>query len=138
MYGKVEYNELGLPLCEICGEAHHRLLRHVWLRHKISARDYKKMHGLPLKKGICSKETADKMREMIKSNFDSIVKANLLEKGAKHRFDKGNPGRTKDKIPPAEMERLKTLYTHKKVSSRFNLDELLGTERLSKLKSGNA
>jgi hypothetical protein len=73
----------------------------------MNEKEYKKMFGFDLGKGICSKESS-----MLSSNWNAlyrskVVEENLLKKGVKTRFEKGSKGRTKDKISPATMKRLK-------------------------------
>lgn len=106
-YGIIEYNEVGYPKCEICGEHFKRVLSHVRQAHFISEREYKATYGFDLKKGICSKESSEKTREKTLLNFDRCVKKNLLDKGELSRFKKGSKGRTKDKVSAQTKKRLK-------------------------------
>ena len=76
-YGKVEFDISGNPICEICGKAYSRVLSHVRQVHDMSARDYKKKFGFDLKKGICSKESAEKTRKHTMSNYESVIKKKL-------------------------------------------------------------
>jgi hypothetical protein len=106
-YGKIEYNEYGLPKCEICGEHYHRVTAHARQVHGLSAREYKKEFGLDLIKGICSKESAERTRVKTMSNFDTVIYENLLKAGEQSRFKKGCKGRTIDKVSPQTLKRLK-------------------------------
>lgn len=106
-YGEIEYNELGLPKCEICGEYYHRVTAHARQVHGLSALEYKREFGLDLNKGICSKESSQKTRVQTMSNYDKVIGKNLLISGEKTRFKQGYKGRTKDKISPQTLKRLK-------------------------------
>lgn len=107
-YGKIEYNDEGLPMCEICGEHFNRVSAHVRQIHGMSAREYKKHYGFDLIKGICSKESAERTRVTTIANFDKVIAENLIKGGEKTRFKDGCKGRTKDKISPQTLRRLKT------------------------------
>ncbi len=106
-YGVVEYNQDGLPKCEICGEHFKRVITHARQVHLISEREYKKQFGLDLKKGICSKESSSKSRQATMANYDQCVASNLIEKGSESRFNNGNMGRTRDKVSAQTRARLK-------------------------------
>jgi len=97
-YGKLEYNELGLPKCEICGNFFHRVASHARQKHNISAFDYKNLFGLNNNQGICSKESALKTRIKTIANFNTVIVSNLLKNGANTRFKKGYKGRTRDVV----------------------------------------
>jgi hypothetical protein len=107
MYGQVEYNEEGLPMCEICGQHFDRILTHARIKHDISAKDYKQSFGLDVKKGICSQRSRELSRERVMENYDKVVKENLIANGVKTRFYKGGKGRTIDKVSFQTMLRLK-------------------------------
>lgn len=104
-YGKIEYNEDGLPMCEICGGFYNRVLVHARQAHNIEEREYKQQFGLDLKKGICSKESATKSRIAVYNNLDQVEKN--LEKGAKYRYTEGSEGRTKEMVSAQTKARLK-------------------------------
>jgi hypothetical protein len=106
MHGIIEYNEDGLVKCEICGQFFKRPLTHVRQKHFLEEREYKQQFGFDLKKGICSKESSAISREKIFANYDRCIKRNLA-KGEKHRFKKGDKGRTKDKVSAQTRNRLK-------------------------------
>ena len=106
-YGKIEYNDEGLPKCEICGKHFHRVTAHVRQVHGLSAREYKLQFGLDLIKGICSKESAEKSREKAMSNYDKVIAENLIQCGEETRFKKGAVGRTRDKVSQQTLNRLK-------------------------------
>lgn len=106
-YGIIEYNEDGQPKCEICGEYFNRVIVHARQKHEINEKEYKKKFGFDLKKGICSKESAEKSRERLFDNYDKCVTGNLLKKGEKSRFKPGSDGRTQDKVSEQTKIRLK-------------------------------
>ena len=106
-YGVIEYNEEGLVKCEICGEYFHRVISHVRQKHNISAIEYKEKFGFDKHKGICSKKSAMLSRQKTLDNYHRCITNNLLVKGKKTRFKKGDKGRTRDKISEQTMIRLK-------------------------------
>jgi hypothetical protein len=108
MYGEIEYNEEGLPMCELCGKHFKRVLNHVRMKHDgMSEKEYKKMFGFDIGKGICSKESAELSRKYVEKYYDKVVAANLISNGEKTRFIKGSQGRTRDKVSAQTMNRLK-------------------------------
>ena len=106
-FGKIEYNENGQPKCDICGNHFNRVISHVRQKHQINEKEYKKMFGFDLKKGICSKESSEKTRLKTLDNYDKCIGNNLITKGYKTRFNKGDEGRTKDKVSEQTRIRLK-------------------------------
>lgn len=97
-YGKIEYDEAGKPICEICGKSFKRVLAHVRQKHDMNEREYKLEFGFDLRKGICSKESSEATRRKTLENYDKVIKENLLKGGKKSRFKVGSEGRTKDKV----------------------------------------
>lgn len=107
-YGKVIYNEEGMPICPICAsdgtnkhgktKGYKKLLGHVWQMHGVSADEYKEMYGLDKNKGILCEETRKKHRENVINNYEKVVADNLLKKGQKSRFKENNKGRTKEQV----------------------------------------
>lgn len=77
-YGIIEYDENGLPKCEICGKHFKRVLTHVRQKHGITEREYKLQFGFDLKKGICSKESSDLSRKHVYDNYDQCISKNLI------------------------------------------------------------
>lgn len=105
-YGIIEYNEDGLPKCEICGKFFDRVISHVRQKHEMNEREYKKEFGFDLKKGICSKESSEKTRVRTLENYDKVIDLNLVTKGVKTRFRQGHEGRTRDKVSEQTRIRL--------------------------------
>lgn len=97
-YGVIEYNKDGKPKCELCGRHFNRVISHVRQKHEMNEREYKQMFGFDLKKGICSKESAEKSRDATMKNFDKCIVFNLLVRGEHSRFAQGSQGRTKDMV----------------------------------------
>ena len=82
----------GKIACLLCGLYYKKPLSHVWQRHGINEREYKKQFGLDHKKGICSEETKEILRDHIKKNYNLVVEKNLLKNGKKSRFKKNGVG----------------------------------------------
>lgn len=59
-YGVVDEDAEGL-LCHECGERHPHLGLHAWRRHGITARRYREIHGLHLRRGLVSAEIREKV-----------------------------------------------------------------------------
>jgi hypothetical protein len=111
-YGQIEYNLAGLPKCEICNQYYHRVLCHVRQKHHMTEREYKKMFGFDLIRGITSLVSKEKSRAAVLNNFETVVTKNLLCKGKDSRFKNGHTGRTKELVSKQTQIRLKNrLYT---------------------------
>ncbi len=110
-YGIIEYDEDGNPKCEICGEHFSRVILHARQKHKITEREYKIQFGLNLKKGVCSKQSAQRSRNKVFENYDKCVGKNLNILGEASRFKEGSEGRTKEKV--SEQTRI-SLVNHAK------------------------
>ena len=106
MYGQIEYNEIGMPKCELCGAYFHRVLSHVRQAHSMNEKDYKKAFGFDTTKGICSEKSAEKTRKTTLKSYDICIGKNLIANGKKTRFIKGCEGRTKDKVSAQTYARL--------------------------------
>lgn len=112
-YGKIEYNDDGLPMCEECGMFFHRVTAHARQVHKISARDYKIKHGLDVGAGVCSEQSKELARQRVMENYDLCIAKNLIKGGKKTRRKKGDPGRTKDQISAQTMAELQVRLLNK-------------------------
>lgn len=106
-YGIIEYDDEGKPICEICKKSFKRVLSHVRQKHFISEKEYKLTFGFDLGKGICSKESSEKSREAVYSNYDKCISKNLIASGNKTRFSEGYEGRIADKVQEQTRIRLK-------------------------------
>ena len=72
--------------CLECGKYYKRVCRHVNQVHGLTAREYKELHGLDVKRGLLT--TAD--RETMAEHTTQNGTINNLQKGAKYRFVKGH------------------------------------------------
>lgn len=106
-YGIIEYDDNGLPKCEICGKYFKRVLPHVRQKHDMSEKEYKLQFGFDLKKGICSKESSELSRQKTYDNYDKCISKNLIIGGLNTRYADGDEGRTKDKVSEQTRLRLK-------------------------------
>ena len=110
--GVIRYDEDGNPICEICNKSFKRVISHVRQKHDMNEREYKKTFGYDLKKGICSKKSAELSREKVFENYEKVVEKNLIKKGVKSRFTDGHKGRTKDKVSEQTLIRLKGQFKY--------------------------
>ena len=72
--------------CLICGKEYIVVCGHVRQAHKISAYEYKKMFGLPNKKGIIPDKHRELLRAYTKNNW---IAENLAKLWEKTRYKKG-------------------------------------------------
>lgn len=96
-YGEVSY-KYGKPVCHICGKYFDKLMTHVRQKHNMTAYEYKKEFGLDVTKGIVSERYKELKRQKVMEHYDLCIKQNLIKKGAGTRYQKGSPGRTRDKM----------------------------------------
>lgn len=95
-YGVIEYNEAGLPKCEICGKPFKKLLAHVYQKHGLLKREYKKQFGLALNKGILCNESYLKIRKSTMKRASFI--SNNIKMLKEYQFEKGCKGRTREHV----------------------------------------
>ncbi len=88
--GILRYDNDGKPICEICGRSFHRLGRHVYQAHDMTARQYKEHYGLDVSMGLISDESKAKIQQAVERNYEIVVERNLLEKGKETRFQEGH------------------------------------------------
>lgn len=105
-FGEVSYDKDGKVICHICGKAYDKVVSHVYYKHGMIAREYKRKFGLDVGKGLCSEETKEILRGHVKTYYDSVVMINLMENGSKTRFEKGSKGRTKDMVSEQTKRKL--------------------------------
>ncbi len=141
MKGIIEYNDEGLPKCEICGNYFKRVLSHVRQKHNLNEREYKLKYGFDLKKGICSFQSSLLSREKVLQNYDLCINKNLLSKGETTHFKKGHKGRTKDQVSLQTKlmlkERLKEPEMIKAMQESGRKVGKSGLGNLAKLKNKN-
>lgn len=78
-------------VCRICDKTFKHLGSHIWMKHKMTARDYKSKFSLPFKMGLVSEDIRIKQQDANERNW-SKVKKNLTKSGIKYRFKKGRTG----------------------------------------------
>jgi hypothetical protein len=131
MYGIIEYDNDGKPICEICKKSFNRVLSHVRQKHFISEKEYKLTFGLDIGKGICSKESSERSRNATLANYDTCIGKNLLAGGSKTRFAIGSEGRPKDKVQEQTRIRLKEhLKDPRMVAAMFKSGRRVGKSGL--------
>jgi len=84
--GKVE--------CKLCGRFYHKIGAHVFMSHKLKAREYRKMIGEFLGVANMSPKSKELARKRVFENPECISE-NLIEKGKQTRIKKGDKLRTK-------------------------------------------
>lgn len=94
--------------CLECGKRFVRPLSHVWQVHGLSAREYKELHGLDVKKGIASEAYKEIMREHTNANRAKVIEQNLLKHGKRSRFKKGDQSLGKYERSEQTKKRLAT------------------------------
>lgn len=131
--GIINYDADGNPICEICGKSFKRVISHVRQKHDLSEREYKLQFRFDLKKGICSKESAETTRVKTLVNYDKCIAKNLMVGGEKSRFKDGSKGRNKEQVSEQTMIMLKEKLKHP------NMDKarLISGSRLGKSGLGN-
>jgi DNA repair exonuclease SbcCD ATPase subunit len=72
--------------CRICKKGFKHLGSHIWHKHKITAREYKSMFGLPYKWGLISQEIKEKKRKI--ASWQQTWKKNFRH-WRKYAFKKG-------------------------------------------------
>lgn len=108
-YGDIIYDENGMVVCHICGKSYNKLGAHTWNGHRLRAREYRKMFGLDVTKGICTQELKAVLQENVERNYGKVVQENLIAKGAKTRYKEGSEGRTIEKVSEQTARRLSEL-----------------------------
>ncbi len=92
---------LKLP-CAICGKYYRRPVRHAYLRHGVTEREYKESAGLDVKRGILTPDARERMAEHARANGT----IHNLQAGERHRWSKNNPPPEYVRSPET-MERLR-------------------------------
>ena len=121
-YGVLEYNNLGLVKCEICGEYFNKVVSHTRQKHGMLAREYKKTFGFDNKRGIMSQKSRNLARERNAENYKKVVEGNLIKDGKTTRFSPGSTGRTKDMVREQTRLRLTEHITKIAKSQRDERD----------------
>lgn len=134
MYGEVTYDKDGKPVCELCGNSYTRLMSHVWQKHNMLARQYKKRFGLNVSKSIISEESKRKSHDAVMKNYQSCVDSNLIRGGRATRYNKGHKGRTKDMVSAQDLKRIKKLHTYQDKNKLKETCRKLGKSNLGNKK----
>lgn len=100
--------------CLICGKWYRKPLFHAYQIHHIDAYTYKKTYQLDTGKGLIPEDTRERLRQYTKDHARTVVYQNLITKGKKTRYKKGD----------------KTLGTYERTSSQRERLRLHATYRL--------
>ena len=98
--------EKGKIQCQLCGKWYRKPMSHAWQIHGISEKEYKEHFGLE-RKGIIPEPDKEVLQEHVKNNFNLVVKINLLNKGKKTRFIKGDKRAGRYQRSETTLKRLK-------------------------------
>lgn len=104
-FAEITKDDNGNPICHECGEAHRKLMSHVWQCHDLSALEYKIIHGLDKYKSIMNDEAVELARERTLAHPE-LIRNNLIDKGKGTRYVNNHAGRTKDKLSEQSKRRL--------------------------------
>ena len=105
--------------CQICGKWYRQVGSHVFLRHKILAREYRKAFGFDVKRG----QLSDDLRELKGAQVFENGTVKNLKKGKKFWFVSGDPKVGNYVRSEQTMDRLHRLHLfnkHKKYEAVSN------------------
>ncbi len=114
---KIEEAKISSPdkiQCLICGGWYRKVGSHVWNSHKMTAREYRKLVGLDVKRGLLT----DKAREVMREHVFENGTVNNLKAGEINWFKKGQKGVGVYERSPQTLERLKNLNKFKKINKK--------------------
>lgn len=77
--------------CEICSFGYHHLGSHIWHKHKIKAREYKKMFGLDYNHALIDDDIKLKKQVAFEKDREKYLKN--LSNSEQYRFKKGEINR---------------------------------------------
>lgn len=80
----------GLIKCEICGKYYKFLAPHLRQTHGVGTEEYKEEYGINRSRGLITKEIKEKKRFYVKEVYPDVIQNNLIKKGDKTRFKKGD------------------------------------------------
>lgn len=92
--------------CKICGGWYRKVGQHVWLTHRIRAKEYRRENGFDVKRGQIKGRYLEKMHSYVFKNGT----VDNLKKGAKFRFKKGQKGLGLYQRSLQTLERLSQLW----------------------------
>lgn len=96
----------GKKQCLLCGKWYYKPMMHSYQTHGITEREYKDHFGLD-RKSIIADTTKEKHQEANRQHRHMVVDTNLLEKGKKTRFRKGDPTIGRYKRSEETLKRLR-------------------------------
>ena len=97
--------------CQICGKWYVQVGSHIYLRHKITAREYRKIFGFDVKKG----QLAGWLKELKADHVFANGTVKNLKNGKKYWFKINDPRAGRYQRSAQTMERLKNLSKLKHV-----------------------
>jgi hypothetical protein len=100
------YDARKLP-CVVCGKYYIKPVAHAWQIHQVDAVQYKEYAGLDKGRGVIPEYHREILREHALKNRDKVINENLLIKGRKSRFTKGDERVGRYTRSPQTLERLK-------------------------------
>lgn len=100
--------------CQICGRWYRQVGSHIYLRHKIFARKYRKMYGFNLKKG----QLPEDLRALKAFQVFDNKTVNNLKNGQKFWFTKGDKRAGRYQRQPETLEVLSKLHLWRKLSKQ--------------------
>ena len=90
--GLVKYATNGDLICHICGQAHRKLIQHVYYKHNMSHNEYCDKFNLLHNTRLTRDDYQEKMRNYTTMYREKVVDNNLLKQGMKTRYKKGENG----------------------------------------------
>ena len=107
-YKDIIRDDKSLFCCPFCGEWFRALAYHTRQKHGIKAKELRQMMGLKSNYQLITPDLKSRHKEIVKDNFDTHVKNNLINKGNKTRYLKGHEGHLKEFWSPEAIEEIKT------------------------------
>ena len=96
--------------CKICGKWYIQVGSHIFQKHKMTAKQYRKEYGFDVKKG----QLPENYRKLKSNYVFENGTVNNLKAGEKYKFKKGQKGCGIYNRSQETMERLKNLHKFKK------------------------
>lgn len=97
--------------CLICKRYYRRVGKHIWNTHEITAREYRVMQHMEVKRGMTTQQDRENLREHVFSNGT----VDNLKKGKKNWFVKGDKRAGRYTRSPIAIEKIKKAHTFTKV-----------------------
>ena len=86
--GEIHIAPNGDIVCHECGEAHSKLIQHVYYAHHMSKKEYCDRHHLFYNVQLTSHNYHKKMHDYTHNYYDLVVKENLINNGHATRYPK--------------------------------------------------